>query len=68
MIYFTEADRLAQKLQSPTLAVNSDMFFQILDRLDECALYVLDHPDYKQSGAYKIKYAACLSRALGMVR
>ena len=25
-------------------------------------------PNYKQSGAYRVKYQACLSRALGMVR
>ncbi len=68
LVYFTDADRIAQKLQSPTLSVNSETFLQLLDRIDECYAYILDNPSFKQSGPYGVKYQACLSRALGMVR
>ena len=43
LVFYTDADRIAQKLQSPTLAVNSDTFLRLMDRIDECYTYVLDH-------------------------
>ena len=43
MVFYTEADRIAQKLTSSTLAVNSDGFFSLLDRIDECMVYILEH-------------------------
>ncbi len=44
LVYFTEADRINQKLTGSTaISANSDTFFQLLDRIDECMLYVLDH-------------------------
>jgi uncharacterized phage infection (PIP) family protein YhgE len=43
LVFFTDADRIAQKLQSPTVSVNSETFLQLLDRTDECYSYVLEH-------------------------
>ena len=46
LVYFTDADRIAQKLQTPAAVantVNSDSFLQILDRIDECYSHVIDH-------------------------
>lgn len=43
LVFFTEADRINQKLTSTTMSVNSDMFFQLLDKTDQCFLYVLSH-------------------------
>ncbi len=45
LVFFTEADRIGQKLTGSTLALsaNSDTFFQMLDRIDECMIYVLQH-------------------------
>ena len=93
LVFYTEAERINQKLQSTTLSVNSETFVGLLERVDECYMYVLDHvsrkdqyfhvmfkislqrkhfgifqPTYKQSGVYRVKYQACLSRALGLIR
>ena len=46
LVFFTDADRIAQKLQSPAAianSVNSDSFLQILDRIDECYSHVIEH-------------------------
>ncbi len=44
LVYFTEAERINQKLTgAAAISANSDSFFQLLDRIDECMLYVLDH-------------------------
>ena len=48
LIFFTEAERINTKLQSSTLAVNSEMFVGLLDRVDECYTYVLDHVSEKE--------------------
>ena len=46
LVFFTDADRIAQKLQSPAAianSVNSDSFLQILERIDECYSHVIEH-------------------------
>ncbi len=44
LVYFTEVERINQKLTGATaISANSENFFQLLDRIDECMLYVLDH-------------------------
>lgn len=41
--FFTEADRINQKLTSTAVSVTSDLFIELLDKIDECMLYILDH-------------------------
>ena len=46
LVFFSDADRIAQKLQSPVAianSVNSDSFLQILERIDECYSHVIEH-------------------------
>lgn len=38
--YFTQAEQLSQRLQSPTLSVSSDIFLDTLNRIDECLDYL----------------------------
>jgi len=40
---FAEVDALSFQLNSPTLAVNSEAFEQILDRLDSASDYIENH-------------------------
>lgn len=43
LVFFTSVDKISQKLQSPTLSVNSDVFVEQLDLIDECILFNLAH-------------------------
>ena len=52
LVYFTDADRIAQKLQTPAAVantVNSDSFLQILDRIDECYSHVIEHVSVRRT-------------------
>lgn len=65
---FQEADRVAQKLTSPTLSVHSETFLPLLARIDESISYLNKNPNYMETSVYLVKFRACLSRALGMIR
>ena len=41
---FNKADKVAQKLTSPTLSVHSETFFPLLARIDESITYLKKHP------------------------
>nr|CAD7433722.1 unnamed protein product [Timema monikensis] len=66
--YFTALDDLSQRLASPTLSVHSEVFVEILDRLDECMEYIHKNDSWKESSTYLVKFHHCLSRATAMVR
>lgn len=38
--YFTQAEQIAQRLQSPTLSVSSEIFVETLNKIDECLDYL----------------------------
>ncbi|CAG9117887.1 unnamed protein product [Plutella xylostella] len=42
--YFTQVEHLSQRLNSPTMSVNSDSFFNVLAKIDECLEYMKAHP------------------------
>ena len=65
---FLTAEKVAHKLTSPTLSVQSESFLPLLETIDSNISYLLDHPTYKDSPAYLTKYRACLSRAMDMLR
>lgn len=41
--FFRSLDRITQRLSSSTLGVNSPVFKECLDRLDECIEYMTSH-------------------------
>jgi hypothetical protein len=43
LVFFSEADKMSVKLTSSSLSINSDAFLELLDRLDECMVYVIEH-------------------------
>lgn len=45
--YFTQAEQLSQRLQSPTLSVSSDIFLDTLNRIDECLDYLRLNVSYQ---------------------
>lgn len=38
--YFTQVEHLSQRLNSPTMSVNSEAFFTVLAKIDECLDYM----------------------------
>lgn len=38
--YFTQVEHLSQRLNSPTMSVNSETFFSVLAKIDECLDYM----------------------------
>ncbi|XP_068242874.1 conserved oligomeric Golgi complex subunit 3 isoform X1 [Palaemon carinicauda] len=68
LTYFTEVDKISQKLNSPAFQVTSDGFIPLLAKIDECIGYMNGNPSFLESSLYLAKYKHCLSRALGMVK
>jgi len=68
LMVFQSADKVAHKLTSPTLSVQSETFLPLLSTIDTSMVYLLSHPNYRESHIYLTKFRACLTRALEMVR
>lgn len=66
--FFRSLDRITQRLSSPTLGINSPVFKECLDRLDECIEYMTSHANFKESRMYLAKLQHCQSRAVALVR
>ncbi|KAL1430614.1 hypothetical protein MTO96_014860 [Rhipicephalus appendiculatus] len=66
--YFTELDTLSQKMASPDISVLSETFIPMLTRLDECISYLESNPQYKEAGAYLVKFKHMQWQALEMIR
>ncbi|XP_076660280.1 conserved oligomeric Golgi complex subunit 3 [Halictus rubicundus] len=66
--YFKDIDMMMEKLEAPTLSVNSEMFFNILDKIDINIDFVQSNPSFKESNTYLIKYKHCQSKAISMIQ
>ncbi|KZC05319.1 Conserved oligomeric Golgi complex subunit 3 [Dufourea novaeangliae] len=66
--YFKDIDLMMEKLEAPTLSVNSEMFFNILDKIDTNIDFVQSNPSFKESNTYLIKYKHCQSKAISMIQ
>ena len=66
LMVFQSADKVAQKLTFPTLSVQSETFLALLSTINTSMVYLLAHPNYKESPALT-KFRACQIRALEMV-
>ncbi|XP_065358672.1 conserved oligomeric Golgi complex subunit 3 [Calliphora vicina] len=66
--YFNQVELLNQRLHSPTLSVASESFRECLSKIDECLTYLKEHPKFKDSPAFIIKYKHCLAKAVTLVK
>uniref|UniRef100_A0A8L8Q650 Conserved oligomeric Golgi complex subunit 3 n=1 Tax=Heligmosomoides polygyrus TaxID=6339 RepID=A0A8L8Q650_HELPZ len=67
--FFKQADVIMKKLNNTTkILVTGQMFTGILATIDECLTFLRQHPEYKESAAYLVKYEQCLSRAMTWIR
>ncbi|XP_059054859.1 conserved oligomeric Golgi complex subunit 3 isoform X2 [Achroia grisella] len=66
--YFTQVEHLSQRLSSPTLSVNSETFFIVLAKIDECLDYMRNNNSFKESHTYIVKYRHLQNRAISLIR
>ncbi|CAH3965510.1 unnamed protein product [Pieris brassicae] len=66
--YFTQVEHLSQRLNSPTMSVNSDTFFNVLSKIDECLSYMRANSNFKEAHTYTVKYRHLQSRAMSLIR
>ncbi|KAH9631562.1 hypothetical protein HF086_004723 [Spodoptera exigua] len=66
--YFTQVEHLSQRLNSPTMSVNSETFFNVLAKIDECLEYMRANSNYKESHTYLVKYRHLQNRAISLIR
>ncbi|KAI8438134.1 hypothetical protein MSG28_010762 [Choristoneura fumiferana] len=66
--YFTQVEHLSQRLNSPTMSVNSEAFFNLLAKIDECLEYMRANNTFKEAHTYLVKYRHLQSRAISLIR
>ncbi|XP_046966981.1 conserved oligomeric Golgi complex subunit 3 [Vanessa cardui] len=68
MHYFTQVEHLSQRLNSTTMSVNSEQFFNVLAKIDECLDYMRANSTFKEAHTYTVKYRHLQSRAISLIR
>ncbi|XP_072946658.1 conserved oligomeric Golgi complex subunit 3 [Epargyreus clarus] len=66
--YFTQVEHLSQRLNSTTMSVNSEAFFNVLAKIDECLDYMRANSTFKESHTYLVKYRHLQNRAISLIR
>lgn len=66
--YFKEVDVIMEKLEAPTLSVNSEMFFNIVDKVDANMDALQINSTFKESGTYLVKYRHCQSKIISLIQ
>lgn len=66
--YFKEIDVIMEKLDAPTLSVNSEMFFNLLDKIDTNIDFMQNNSSYNESGVYLVRYRHCQSKAIALIQ
>lgn len=66
--YFKDVNMLVERLEAPTLSVNSEIFFDILDAIDKNMDFIQGNESFKESATYVVKYRHCQSKAIAMLQ
>ncbi|RZF45908.1 hypothetical protein LSTR_LSTR008285 [Laodelphax striatellus] len=66
--HFKAIFQIAQRLDSPTLAVTSPTFSDLLDQIDQAIGYMKQHDKYKECAVYCARYQHCLAKAISLLR
>ncbi|KAI8902930.1 Sec34-like family-domain-containing protein [Globomyces pollinis-pini] len=69
LAYFNELDSILQLLNTPgeTIVVEAG-FSTMLQKVDQCLAFVTDHPEYKDSPLFKMRYRQCMTRGLTLIK
>ncbi|CAK1601703.1 unnamed protein product [Parnassius mnemosyne] len=66
--YFTQVEHLSQRLNSTTMSVNSETFFNVLAKIDECLDYMRKNNNFKEAHTYLVKYRHLQNRGISLIR
>ncbi|KAJ8667432.1 hypothetical protein QAD02_009095 [Eretmocerus hayati] len=66
--YFKEVDIIMDKLDAPTLSVNSEIFFNLMDKVENNMNFMLSNPTFKESSTYLVKYRHCQSKVITLIQ
>lgn len=66
--FFKEVDYILDKLDAPTLSVNSEIFFNLLNQIDENMDFIQSNSTFKESNTYIVKYRHCQSKAITLIQ
>lgn len=65
--YFKEVDFIMDKLEAPSLSVNSETFFNLVSKIDANMDFMQSNPTFKESATYSVKYRHCQSKAITLM-
>lgn len=65
--YFKEVDIIMDKLDAPSLSVNSEVFFNLIGKIDTNMDFMQNNPTFKESATYSMKYRHCQSKAITLI-
>ncbi|XP_043486493.1 conserved oligomeric Golgi complex subunit 3 [Polistes fuscatus] len=66
--YFKEVDVIMEKLEASTLSINSDMFFNIVEKVDANMDALQTNNTFKESTTYLVKYRHCQSKIITLIQ
>ncbi|XP_012259696.2 conserved oligomeric Golgi complex subunit 3 [Athalia rosae] len=66
--YFKEVDRIMEKLEAPTLSVNSEIFFELMEKIDTNMDFIQNNATFKESVSYLVKYRHCQYKAITLMQ
>ncbi|XP_033215348.1 conserved oligomeric Golgi complex subunit 3 isoform X2 [Belonocnema kinseyi] len=65
--YFKEVDFIMDKLEAPSLSINSETFFNLVSKIDANLDFMQNNPTFKESATYSVKYRHCQSKAITLM-
>lgn len=66
--YFKEVDYIMEKLEAPTISANSEIFNDLLSKIDSNIDFMQSNPMFKEAGVYLVKYRHCQSKAISLAQ
>lgn len=66
--YFAQVEQLLQRLDSPTLSVSGENFWQLVNQIDEGLHFLQSNKQQRDANQYIVKYRQCLSKAAAMIK
>uniref|UniRef100_A0A6B2KYD7 Conserved oligomeric Golgi complex subunit 3 n=1 Tax=Arcella intermedia TaxID=1963864 RepID=A0A6B2KYD7_9EUKA len=68
LVFFDELESIAKKLNNPALSVEDQHFLPLLRRLDECVLFLIENPTFKESASYLTKFRQLQTKGLTLIK
>ncbi|KAH6567893.1 hypothetical protein BASA82_000752 [Batrachochytrium salamandrivorans] len=69
LAYFNELDPITRMLNAPgETIVLDEKFGPMLQKLDQCLSFVMQHLHYKDAEIYRMRYRQCMTRSITLVK